>query len=278
MNARSLLLSAIVAAACFACGGRTSPGSSTLGSDGGTSSVTLTIPLGSYSGCTSSMVTVSPHFEGTAGGYGTITLVQENDSVVASLAFAPFVSGKIAFTPTSTASAAFATGRSYDVETVDFKGSNATVSETTGSLVLVGDTLFIAVHGQTVSADVSGHFHCPVPATLQPTSVVTNAPPSAALTPGVFGPCTSSVGATNSTLSTGGSGSVMVTSSAGNLSATWNDDVTPVCKSLDFTASSDAATLVTGQTCSVQRPCGPPPSLGPSPAPSVATLTGTAGS
>lgn len=278
MDARSRLLGAIVAAACFACGGRTSPGSSTLGSDGGASSVTLTIPLGSYSGCTSSMVTVSPHFEGTAGGDGTITLVQENDTVVATLAFAPFASGKVVFAPTGTTSAAFATGRSYDVETPDFKGSNATVTETTGSLVLVGDTLFVSVHGQSASADVSGYFHCPVPASLQPTSVVTNAPPAVALTQGIFGPCTSSVGATNTTLSTRGSGSVTVTESAGNLSATWNDDVTPVCKSLDFTASSDAATLVAGQTCSVERPCGPPPSLGPSPAPSVATLTSTAGS
>ena len=278
MNATSRLLGAIIAAACIACGARTSTGSSTLGSDSGASSVTLTIPLGSYSGCTSSMMTVSPHFEGTSGGDGTITLVQENDSVVATLAFAPFASGKVAFTPTSATSAAFAAGRSYDVETVDFKGSNATATETTGSLSLVGDTLFISVHGQSAGADVTGYFHCPVPASLPPTGVVTNAPPPVALTQGGFGPCTSSVGGTNTTLSGGGSGSATVTESAGNLSATWNDDVTPVCKSLEFTASNDTATLVPGQTCSVQRPCGPPPSLGPSPAPSVATLTSTAGS
>lgn len=220
------------------------------------------------------MMTVAPNFEGVAGGGGTLTLVQDNDTVVATLAFAPFASGKLAFTPTSTRSAAFAAGRSFEVDTVDFKGSNVAVTETTGSMVLVGDTLFISVHGQSASADVSGHVHCPVPAALQPTSVVTNAPPSAALTSGIFGPCTSSVGATNIGLAGGGSGSVTVTTSAGNLSATWNDDVTPVCKHLDFTAGA----LVTGQTCSVQTPCGPPPSLGPSTAPSVALLTSTAGS
>ena len=273
MTTTSRLLSALLAAACFACGGRTSLGSGTLGTDGGASSVTLMIPLGSYPGCTAETVSVAPRFEGVAGGVGTVTLVQENDTVVATLAFAPFASGKLAFTPTSTSTAAFAAGRSFQVEALDFKGSNTTVTETTGSLVLVGDTLFISTHGQSASADVSGHVHCPVPASLQPTSVATNAPPLAALTPGIFGPCTSSVGATNVGLAGGGSGSVTVTASAGALSATWNDDVTPVCKHLDF----NDATLVTGQTCSVQRPCGPPPSLGPSTAPSVALLTSTAG-
>lgn len=271
-------LVALVVAACFACGARTSTGSSTRSEDGGAAaSVTLTIPLGSYPGCMSTLLAVSAHSVATSGGAGTLTLAQENGTVVATLAFEPFASGKVAFTPTSTTSAAIAAGRSYDVETRDMTGTNLTVTETTGSLALVGDTLFVSVHGQSGSADVSGLFHCPVPASLQPTSVVTQSPPAATLTPGSFGPCTSSVDATASGVMAGAGGSVTVTESDGSLHATWTDDVTPVCKSLDFIAASHLGTLASGQTCDVKQPCGPPPTLGPSPAPSVATLSDPAG-
>ncbi len=270
----------MIAAACFACGARTSLDSNTLGDASGTS-VTLTIPLGAYSGCSSTLVTLGPNFVGTSGGEGSITLAQASDSVVAALGFAPFASGNVAFKPTSGISATFATGQSFDVATVGFpnyENPNVTVTATTGSLVLIGDTLFISVHGPSGGAyDVSGYFHCPVPASLEPTSIVTNASPGTPLKPGVYGPCTSNIGAEGVT-SSGGSGMVTISESAGTLSATWDTELTPACGSLDFTISGNTATLAAGETCTIHGPCGPPPSLGPpTPIPSVATLTNMAG-
>jgi hypothetical protein len=280
MRSVSRLLPAIIAA-CLACGDRTSLDSDPRADAAGTS-VTLMIPLGSYSGCSSTMVTVGPNFEGVSGGDGSITLAQEGDGIVAAtLAFTLFASGKVAFTPTSGSSAAFAAGKSFDVDTIDFHSSNVTVAATTGALVLVDDTMFISVHGKSVGADeVSGYFHCPVPASLAPTSIVTNAAPGAPLTAGVYGPCTSTVSSLEPvSVLAGGSGTVTITKSAGTMSAAWNDMLTPVCGSLAFGATSGSvATLAAGQTCTLQGPCGPPPSLGPSPVPMTATLTNTAGS
>ncbi len=272
------LASAIIAAACFACGARTTLDSTAL-SDGGAQTVTLTIPLGSYTTCTSSMVTVAPNSVGVSGGDGTITVAEQNDGVVATLAFAPFATGTLAFTPTTSTSATFASG---EVDTIDdFTSAKTVVDTTSGSLMLVGDTLFVSVHGPSGGAKVSGYFHCSVPTSLPKANITATAPSSAPLAPGVYGPCTSSVDGTNTSLESGGSGSVTVVESAGQWIATWTSDVTPVCESLDFTTtnSSSVAPLTAGQTCVVKAPCGPPPSLGPpTPVPDEATLTNMAGS
>jgi hypothetical protein len=271
MNLRSWLVLAL-----SGCGGATQLDSNTL--EGG-ASVTLTIPLGTYSDCSSAIVTVAPNLEGLSGGNpgGTITLAEDPTGVVAAtLTFPPSTSGKVVFTPTSETSATFATGQSFDVE--DIHGASAALTATTGALVLVRQTLFVSAHGQTAGGEVGAYFHCAVPATLPPTSIVTNAAP-APLTTGVYGSCTSDVGSPTAGILAGGNGTITVTESAGILSAAWNGFPT-VCTNLDFSAASGStATLAPGQTCTVNQPCGPPPSLGPpSKVPSQATLTNTVGS
>jgi hypothetical protein len=271
------LLATIIASACFACGARTSLDA---GSSSGAPSVSLMIPLGLYPGCIATTVTVAPHFEGVAGGAGTLTLAQRGDgALAATLAFDPYARGTAAFTPATSTSAAFAAGESFDLDTVDFHGSHATITATAGSLALVGDTLFISLDGESAGSVISGYVHCPVPASRPKVSVVTSAPPSTSVTPGVYGSCTANVGSSAGGILAGGTGTVTVTSNAGTLSATWDDGLTPVCGHLDFTATSDGiASLTPGQTCSIRQPCGPPPTLGPPTAPSVATLTNTVGS
>jgi hypothetical protein len=276
MNARSLVLVTVIAAACFACGARTALDS---GSSGGTSSDSLMIPLGPYPGCVVTTVTVGPHFEGVAGGDGALTLVDEGEGVLGvTLAFDLFATGTLAFTPTTSSSAAFADGESFDVDSVDFRGSHVTINATAGSLTLVGETLFLSIKGESAGAVVSGYVHCPVPARPN-ASVATRVLPSTSVTLGVYRSCTANIGSKAGGVLAGGTGTVTVTSSGGTLSATWDDALTSVCGRLDFEPASGSVTSLTPeQRCSIRQPCGPPPTLGPSTTPSEATLTNMEGS
>lgn len=286
MNATSLLLGAVVATACFACGARTSLDSLDSldsfdsGVGGGATSITFMVPLGPYSGCVATTVTVSPHLEGVAGGNGTLTLVEKGEGVLgATLSFDRFASGAVTFRPTTTTSAAFAPGETFDIDTVDYRGSRETIHATAGSLALVGETLFLSLEGDSADAIVSAYVHCPLPASRPKASVATSVLPSTSVTPGVYRSCTSNFGSSTGGILAGGAGTVTVTSNEGALRATWDNALTPVCGRLDFGATSGGlASLTAGQTCDVRQPCGPPPTLGPSTTPSVATLTSMEGS
>jgi hypothetical protein len=280
-------LSCLVAAACLACGART-PLSADPPSDAGTSSeasstaVTLSIPLGTYSGCTSATVTTRPHFVGGTGGNGSITLTREGDRVVATLAFPNYASGRVALIPTTRSSAAFGASQALDVQIANPSFSVATVTATTGTLSIVGQTLFVSTHGSAGTDDVSTFFHCRVPAGVAPTDIVTNAPPQGPLTDGVYRSCTASSSTDGPVQAgvTGGAGSLTVTRSGGTFRLTWPDSLLSqwTCGGLDFGADPVRATLTAGQACEIHSPCGPPPTLGMSPFPSTATLTALQGS
>lgn len=282
-------LSCCIAVACLACGARTPlspvpPGDSDSGasSDASPVAVTLSIPLGTYSGCTSATVTTRPNFVGSTGRDGSITLSREGDGVTAALAFPSYASGSVAFVPTGGDSAALRASQSFDVQTANAGFRVVTVTATSGALSIVGETLFLSTHGSAGSDDVRTFFHCRVPAGLPPTSIVTSAPPPGRLTDGVYRSCTmaSSTDGPVRAGVTGGLGSLTVSRSAGALHLTWADSLAPgwACGGLDFGDAPVTAALTPGQECVIQRPCGPPPTLGPSPFPSAATLTNMRGS
>jgi hypothetical protein len=266
-------------AACVACGGRTQLGSETVGEVGATPPITWPIPLGSYSSCQSTIVTTRPRFTGVSGGYGMVTLSQEGDGVAATLAFRPFVTGRVVFEQTTAVAATFGIGQSLEVDMAAFGGSTATtVNATNGALLLLGETLSISVHGDAGADDVSAYVHCSVPSSARPTGIVANASAAPPLTAGVYGPCTSAVGSATGGVTGGGTGTITVAESGGHLRATWDSGLTPVCGGLDFDAASNGSSLLlAGQICSMRNPCGPPPTLGPSPSPSVVALTNTVG-
>jgi hypothetical protein len=296
MNTRLLFLAAISSAASFACGGTSVDSFGTLG--GSDASVTLTVPLGLYSGCSLSTVAVGSHFEALTAGAGTVTLGTEGGGALfATLAFGEVGSpssvsarGKVALTPASRSSAAFAPGQSFDLEYSYFLSigdppmpitKTSSVTTTAGSMTLVGDTLFISATGELgIGADAFNTFvECPVPESLARSRVVARGASSTPLPTGVYRSCTSALENGDFSGSAGGIGSVTVEKLDGSLKATWSD-ATVACGSLDFTATSDSiATLTAGQTCIVQQPCGPPPSLGEptSPIPGATPLSNTVG-
>ena len=277
-------LSSLLAAACLACGARTPLAAGSLaGSDAAAApetsagTTTLSIGLGTYPECTSATVTRRPNFVGSTGGSGSITLRREGDTVVATLAFPPYASGVVAFVPTTGSSAAFRASQTLDVQVADGSVRVVTVTATTGALSMVGSTLFLSSHGSAGVDDVSTFFHCRVPTGLQSAEIVTSAPPPGQVTAGVYRSCTvasSTDGPIQAGL-TGGTGSVTITEHAGALQLTWPETLLAqwTCGHLDFGGGPITATLTAGQTCSVQQPCGPPPTLGPSPFLSSATLT-----
>jgi hypothetical protein len=281
--------SCLVAAACLACGARTPLSTEALAasdaatsSDSSSTAVTLTIPLGTYSGCTSGTITTRPNFVGATGGTGSITLTREGDRVVATLGLARYASGRLAFVPTTRSSAAFAASQGFDVQIANPTFSVATVTATTGALSIVRQTLFVSTHGSAGSDDVSTFFHCRVPAGVAPTDIVTSAPPPGQLAAGVYRSCVASSstdGPIQAGLS-GGVGSLTVTRDGGTFRLTWPDSLQPhwACGGLDFGADPLNASVRAGQSCDITSPCGPPPTLGMSPFPNTATLTGLQGS
>ncbi len=277
-------LACLFAVACLACGARTPLSSDPLvGSDAGASSdasqvgATLSIPLGTYTDCRSSTVTTRPNLVGGTGGEGSITLTREGDAVVAALAFPRYASGRTMLVPTSATSAAFRAPQTFDIQTTNPGFRVVTLTATTGALSLVGQTLFLSTHGSVSEDDVSTFFHCRVPAGAPPTSIVTNAPPPGRPGPGVYRSCVAA-SSTEGPIRAGAAGAlgaITVTERDGTLHLTLNDWLLSAlsCGGFDFGAAPVTAALTAGQTCDLQQPCGPPPTLGASPYPSVATLT-----
>lgn len=271
-------------AVCLACGARTALSTDVDAAappDAAPSAVALSIPLGTYEGCASSTVTTRPNFVGATGRDGSLTLTREGDAVVATLAFPTYASGRVAFVPTTASSAALRASQTFDVQTATPGVGVVTLTATTGALALVGPTLFLSTHGRLDGNDVSTFFHCPVPAGAPPTTLAPSAPPPTRLAPGVYRSCTAS-SSTEGPIragTSGGTGALTVTLDAGTLHVAWPDSLLSElsCRGLDFGAAPVAAALAVGQTCELRDPCGPPPTLGPSPFPRTATLTNLQG-
>jgi hypothetical protein len=290
-----LVLAGTLVAACFACGA-VAPADppAVLDASGAGTGAALTVPIGQYTGCTMSTVNLAANLEATNGGNGTVTLSMDGEGGVSgALAFDQFnagdpsahvvvASGTIGFAPTSSTTAAL-NGGAFDIQTLDGNNVSTSVPVAASSLSLVGDTLFISVYGQSADTKFSGFCLCPVPASLPRATVVSRAPTTRSIPTGTYGGCTTSyVLLSDGERSTGGNLSLTLTSeSDGTLTATQSAGFPMICGGggLAFhdTAGS-TATVSGGQTCLVQMPCGPPPSLVPSVAPSEATLTNLAGS
>jgi hypothetical protein len=256
-------------------------------------------PLGLYSGCSLSTVAVGSHFEALTAGTGSLTLGAEGDGALSGrLAFGQeggpssvSASGRVVFTPTSRGSAAFAPGQSFDLQYSYFLQSvgdppmpitkTGSVTATAGSLMLVGETLFISATGDLGGgADEFNTFvQCPVPKSRTRPSVVARGALSTPFPIGVYSSCAFAFENGDYENSAGGTSSVTVGEVEGGLTATSSDGLVG-CGSLDFSTASDGiATLGAGQTCIVQQPCGPPPSLGEpsSPIPGPTPLLNTVG-
>ena len=305
-----LVLAGALAAACFACGAtapvdpvgaspsrdasaEASPPPAPGASDGGLG-VALTLPVGQYTGCTAATVNIAGNLEATNGGNGTVTLSMDGEGGVSGAlsfdqinagdpsAHVVVARGTIGFAPTSSTTAALNAG-SFDIQTLDGNNVSASVPVAASSLSLVGDTLFISVYGQSADTKFSGFCSCPVPTSLPRATVVSRTPTTRSIPTGTYAGCTTSyVQLPGGWSSTGGNLSLTITTeSDGTLTATPAAGFPMICGggSLAFHAiAGSTATLSGGQTCPVQIPCGPPPSLGPSNAPSEATLTNLAGS
>jgi hypothetical protein len=164
MNSRILLLTFILPAASSACGGTAIDVSGTLGgSDSGAASVTLTMPLGVYSGCTLTTMATGSDFGALSGGSGAVTLGTEAGALFATLALSEdgepskvAARGKVALVPIGTRTAAFATGQSFDLQYTYFTSAGdpstpiattGLVTASAGALAVVGKTLFISATG-----------------------------------------------------------------------------------------------------------------------------------
>jgi hypothetical protein len=288
-----------LAVACFACSGGstadTSGTGTTLGNsrdasadDGNSGAVTatdaglraaLTIPIGTYTGCSVVTVSVSGNSEGTSGGDGTVTLSADGSGTLSGvLSFEPFLSGPVAFAPTSSVTAALTNGP-FDLETTDPQGLNAvTASAAAGALTLAGDTLFISLYANNDETKLSAYVTCPVSTSLSTATVVNPAPTAGSIPTGTYAGCTSSFGAESLSRTAGGNFSLAVAESNGMLTTTLSAGFPAVCGLAFHDASGATAPLDNAQTCTVSEPCGPPPSLGTSSAPSETTLANMAGS
>ncbi len=274
----------VVIATCLACGARSQLSMGDFaGSDAASSSdtspgtTTLSIALGTYTGCTIATLARRPNLVGATGGAGSITLRREGDAVIATLAFPPFASGAVAFVPTTGSSAAFRASQTFDAQIIDTSVRVVTVTATSGALSLVGSTLFVSTHGTAGDDDVSTFFHCHVPTGLIAEDIVTRTPPPGHVTAGTYRSCTAS-SSTDGPIQagiSGGIGAVTLSENAGTLRLTWPDTLLGelTCNGLDFAAGPIVATLTGNEICTMHQPCGPPPTLGMSPYPSTATLT-----
>jgi hypothetical protein len=300
---KSVLLSAIgkalrtasiggLAVACFACSGKSTAGTTQgnsldaaagAGNSGAVTSaeaglgVALTIPVGTYTGCTAVTVSMSGNSEGTGGGDGAVTLSADGDGTLSGvLSFEPFLSGPVAFAPTSSVTAGLTNGP-FTLETTDLQGLNA-VTVSAGALALVGDTFFISLYAKNDETKLSAYVTCPVSTSLPTATIVNPAPAAGSIPTGTYAGCTSSFGAESLSRTAGGNFSLAVAETNGLLTTTLNAGFPAVCDLAFHAASGATAPLNDAQTCTVSDPCGPPPSLGTSSAPSETTLTNMAGS
>jgi hypothetical protein len=264
---------AAIACVAAACGGSSEEG---VG-------VALTIPVGSYTGCTAALDTVGPAGEGGSGGSGTVNLSTDGAgglSGVLALELSglpssrPWFSGTIGFAPTSSTTAALS-GGPFDIETLLDNGdidasagpgfASTTVPVAASSLALVGNTLFISVYGQSEGTSLSGYCVCPVPASLPRATVVNRAPKTGSIPTGTYRGCTMSF-ENDAWSQSGGDSSLTIAESDGMLTAT-SDAL--LCGRLAFhNISGSTATLSGAQTCTNPgNLCGPGPSSPTTPSP-----------
>lgn len=289
-SARVTLIAAL-AIVCFACSGQTGA-KTTSGSTDAKLDAKLTIPVGAYTGCVTSLVGVRPHIEGSSGGEGTVTLSVGSDGTLnAALSFDQWLSGTVAFAATSATTGGLGTGP-FEIEMFDpttivdptapagsTRPSNISVSVAAGTLVLAGDTLFISLYAHNGDTQFSGYSTCPVPTSLPSTTIVNSAPQMGDIPSGSYTACTTSFGSEmqRGSGTVGGDLTLTIAKSNGSLTATQSDGFPSVCNLAFDDISGTTATLSEGQTCTISRPCGPPPSLGTWSAPDEATLTNMTG-
>jgi hypothetical protein len=294
VSAARVTLIAALAVVCFACTGKTDV-KTTSGTTDSTETelgATLTIPVGAYTGCMTNLVGVRPHIEAGGGGEGSLTLSVAGDGTInAALSFSQWLSGTVAFAPTSSTTASLGAGP-FEIEMFDptavvdptapadsMRPTNISVSVAAGTLVLAGDTLFVSVYAHNDDTQFSGYSTCPVPKSLPPTTIVSSAPQTGNIPSGSYAGCSTFSGSEMQ----GGSGTIggdltlTIAKSSGSLTATQRDGFPSVCNLAFDDMSGTTATLTDGQTCMISAPCGPPPSLGTSSAPDEATLTNMAG-
>ena len=278
---RAALTGALVVA-CFACGGKTSS-DGTLGvsfdasADASELGAALTIPVGAYTDCKAITSEISGNIEAVGGGKGTVTLAADGDGrVSAVLAFERWMSGTVVLAPTSSVTAALTAGP-FVIETMDSTFVRAlTIPLAAGSLALVGDTLFVSVYGHGDDTKFSGFCSCPVSASLPKATIANRAPKAGSIPTGTYEACTTLFGGSETLVAS--SLSLTIAESKGILTATSSGGLPAVCSLAFHDNSGTTATLDGEQTCTVQQPCGPPPTLGPSSAPRETTLTNMAGS
>jgi hypothetical protein len=264
----------VLGVVCFACSGKMASATK----DGTSADASLTIPLGVYTGCATTLVNIAGNSEGTSGGDGTVTLSADGKgSISGVLAFDQWLNGTVAFTPTNGTTAVLTAGP-FELQAPTGIGMGAlAIPVSAGSLVLVHDTLLISVYGESDQTKLSGYVTCPVPASLPSATIVNPAPATGSIATGTYAGCTSSLGYGASTLS-GGDLSLTIAEGSGTLTATSGAGFPAVCPLAFDDTSGTTAPLSDAQTCAISEPCGPPPSLGTSSAPSETTLTNMAGS
>lgn len=270
------IVATALAVMSLACGARTplgEPGPSTNSSR----DATLVIPAGLYADCILNTVSIREKLEAGGGGRGSVTLSADGDGKLsAGLSFDRWMSGTLVFAPTSDATAAL-TGGPTVVETVDTDFVTALeLPVSAGSLMLVGDRLFLSMYGRRDSK-VSGFVSCAVPAGLPHATIRGRADENGSIPSGTYAGCTTASGGYDTSITTGGDLSLSVAETSGVVRETAIAGFPDVC-ALAFDGLLGAtATLVAGEACPIAQPCGPPPSLGPSTAPHEATLTHMAG-
>jgi hypothetical protein len=274
------LVACLLASCALACGARTPLDDvSAAPADGSVTEAVFEVPIGAFAGCALETVEVRERLEAAGGGRGSVTLSLDGEGhVVADLSFDRWLRGTLAFVPTSGATAAVAEGP-FDVATVDADFTTPlTVRLSAAALAINGDVLFVDLFGRGGTTKFDGWVHCPVPAGLPRTSVALHAPSTSSIPPGIYAHCTTSSGGFDTSVMTGGDLSLSIAEATGARTATKVEGYPDVCMlAFDDRAQATAA-LLPGVSCEIGQPCGPPPSLGPSSAPSKATLTGMTGS
>jgi hypothetical protein len=281
-------LIAVLAFVCFGCGGGTETKTTSPTTDSTETELgaKLTIPVGDYAGCTTTIVGVRPRSVGTGGGDGTVRLSAADDgSLSADVSFGQWLTGTMAFTATSSTTAGLSASP-FEVEVLDTAiippvgaaaPSGSSVSVAAGTLVLSGDTLFISLYAYHGDTQLSAYSTCPVPTSLPSTTIANSASQMTDIPTGSYTACTASFGSETQSRTSGDDLTLSLAASNGKLTVTESAGVVSVCDLAFDYESGTTAMLSDRQTCMIYEPCGPPPSLGTSSAPDEATLTNMTG-
>jgi hypothetical protein len=295
VSSTRITLIAALAIFCFSCSGKIDA-KTTSGTTDSTEKelgAKLTIPVGTYTGCTTSLVEVGPHIEAVSGGEGTVTLSVAGDGTLnAALSFDQRLSGTVAFAATSSTTAGLGMGpfeiAMFDsTATVDPTApagsadpSNVSVSVAAGTLVLSGHTLFISLYAHNDDTQFSVYSTCPVPTSLPSATIVNSAPPVGNIPSGSYAACTTCSGSEmpGGSRIDGGDLTLTIAKGNGSLTAAESEGFPSVCNLAFDDMSGTTAALSDRQTCMIAEPCGPPPPfVGTSSTPDEATLTNMTG-